>query len=70
MLLTGLDTGVIEKMTARLQDLEKFAEENRQFLDTHRHLDEDTPERAYWHAGYASALRDLLNILSGARSSN
>lgn len=29
-----------------------------------RHLDEGTRERAYWHYGYLSALRDILALLS------
>jgi hypothetical protein len=29
-----------------------------------RHLDVDTPERAYWHHGYQAALTDVLNMLS------
>lgn len=28
------------------------------------HLDEDTPERAYWHHGYVAALRDVMNLLN------
>lgn len=42
----------------------------REFLDHHveklaeqRHLDRDSSERLYWHAGYVSALRDVLNKL-------
>lgn len=31
-----------------------------------RHLDADTPERAYWHHGYQAALTDVLEILSSA----
>jgi hypothetical protein len=30
-----------------------------------RHLDAGTDERAYWHHGYASALKDALRILQG-----
>jgi hypothetical protein len=29
------------------------------------HLDEGSDERAYWHHGYASALRDTLRVLQG-----
>jgi hypothetical protein len=29
-----------------------------------RHLDADTPERAYWHHGYQTALTDVLAMLS------
>jgi hypothetical protein len=31
-----------------------------------RHLDHGTEERAYWHHGYASALKDVLRILQSA----
>jgi predicted phage gp36 major capsid-like protein len=31
------------------------------------HLHEGTDERAYWHHGYASALRDTLRVLESAR---
>ena len=29
-----------------------------------RHLDAHTPEQAYWHLGYRSALADVLRLLS------
>lgn len=29
-----------------------------------RHLDADTPERAYWHHGYQAALGDILALLT------
>jgi hypothetical protein len=28
-----------------------------------RHLDENTPERAYWHYGYQAALSDVLRLI-------
>ena len=28
-----------------------------------RHLDSDTPQRAYWHHGYQAALTDVLDML-------
>lgn len=28
-----------------------------------RHLDANTPEQAYWHHGYFSALTDILDML-------
>ena len=31
-----------------------------------RHLVQGTDERAYWHHGYASALKDMLRILQSA----
>lgn len=29
-----------------------------------RHLDADTPEQAYWHHGYQSALDDMIELLN------
>ena len=34
-----------------------------------KHLDADTPERAYWHHGYQAALSDVLNLLKGPHKS-
>lgn len=31
-----------------------------------KHLDENTPERAYWHYGYQSALADVIEMLMAA----
>lgn len=31
-----------------------------------KHLDADTPERAYWHHGYQAALADILEMLRNA----
>jgi len=28
-----------------------------------KHLDPDTPEQAYWHHGYQSALNDIIELL-------
>ncbi len=33
-------------------------------LDAQRHLDRDTAECAYWHAGYHQALADVLNMVA------
>jgi len=34
-----------------------------QAMRDQRHLDAGTDERAYWHHGYASALKDALRII-------
>jgi hypothetical protein len=67
--MTPVDLDVIEKITERLEALKQFAEDNREMLESNGHLDEGTPERAYWHAGYASALADIRNLLLGTRKS-
>jgi hypothetical protein len=37
-------------------------------LDEQRHLDRDTTESAYWHAGYYQALADVIELIAPARS--
>ena len=33
-----------------------------------KHLDEGSAERAYWHHGYFSALRDILKLMSSTEN--
>lgn len=33
-----------------------------------KHLEADSPERAYWHHGYQAALTDVIDLLNGAAS--
>jgi len=55
-----------------LQLVQGRSDELRDWLATHaadaateqRHLDEGTPERAYWHYGYVTALQDVLRLLA------
>jgi hypothetical protein len=54
---------IIETITERLEGLEQFAVQNREVLRPQKHLDDSSAERAYWHAGYASALADVLNLV-------
>jgi hypothetical protein len=61
---------IVEKLTERLEALKEFAAKNRRVLTAQKHLDEGSAERAYWHAGYASALADILNLVSGTRKSS
>ena len=58
-------TELIASMSIRLDDIRKFLHQASQqlLLAKQAHLDEGTAERAYWHAGYASALQDLLLLL-------
>lgn len=37
-------------------------------LEAQRHLDRDTDECAYWHAGYHQALADVLGVLSQSQA--
>ncbi len=35
-----------------------------------KHLDEGTPEHAYWHVGYKAALADVLSLIDKPISEN
>lgn len=39
-------------------------------LSEQRHLDAEAPERAYWHAGYRTALIDALRLLQDSSESH
>ena len=52
------DLGPIQ---SQLDDLEEWLMENApEVFEEQKHLDEGTPERAYWHYGRAVALRDAI----------
>lgn len=45
----------------RLAAIESWLADNAPYLMAdQKHLDDGSPERAYWHYGYAVALRDVL----------
>ncbi|CCB67537.1 conserved protein of unknown function [Hyphomicrobium sp. MC1] len=39
-------------------------------LEAQRHLDRDTDECAYWHAGYHQALADVISLLSTSQAND
>ncbi len=39
-------------------------------LEAQRHLDRDTDECAYWHAGYHQALADVISLLSASQAND
>jgi hypothetical protein len=56
------DIAAIER---RAKDLEEWFEKNApECRAEQKHLDEGTQERAYWHYGYMTALRDVLRFLT------
>jgi hypothetical protein len=67
--MPALDVDIIEKIAKRLSEIEEFLRENRGVLEPQKHTDVFSSERVYWHAGYASALRDILDSLQGTRNS-
>jgi len=57
------------KLQARIDGLEAWLRENHPEIGgQQKHLDAGSSERAYWHYGYLTALRDALNLLGGQRS--
>ena len=50
-----------ERVQQRIDNLTEWLRDNSPFcVVDQKHLDEHTPERAYWHYGYLAALRDIV----------
>lgn len=63
-LTVAVDADALDKMAERERKLTKWlAEEHGAQVQDAKHLDEGTTERAYWHLGYLTALRDALRLL-------
>ena len=59
------DQNNIALLERRRDDIRDWLNEEAPFTAfDQRHLDANTPERAYWHHGYQSALSDVLRMLS------
>ena len=55
---------IVGKLVERRDGQRKWLEENHpEVADDQHHLDEGSPERAYWHAGSMSALTDAIELL-------
>jgi hypothetical protein len=55
----------IELMQRRRDDIRGWLDDEAPFAAAdQKHLDADTPERAYWHHGYQSALNDIIELLN------
>ena len=54
----------MQPIKERLKDIEGWLADNAPYVVAdQKHLDENSPERAYWHYGYMVALRDVLRLL-------
>jgi hypothetical protein len=53
----------------RIDGLTEWLTQNASQCRDQAHLNEGSPERAYWHAGYLAALRDLRDVLRGRNDS-
>lgn len=55
-----------DRLEGRLHEIIAWLRENAPEIDEEqKHLDAESAERAYWHYGYAAALRDIKNCLPG-----
>ena len=55
----------VSTIETRIRELDRWLEDEAPYarFDQH-HLDAGTPVRAYWHLGYAAALRDVLALVN------
>ncbi|HEX4894062.1 MAG TPA: hypothetical protein VFV47_12285 [Hyphomicrobiaceae bacterium] len=52
------------RILQRAAELQDWLEKEAPYVQfDQRHLDAHTPEQAYWHFGYQSALNDLLVLI-------
>lgn len=57
-------TTTLDAIRQRITDTEQWlSEQPIKVRQEQRHLEEGTQERAYWHYGYAMALKDVLRAL-------
>jgi hypothetical protein len=61
------DRNTIALLEQRRDDIRDWLSEEAPYTAfDQKHLDAQTPERAYWHHGYLSALADIIGMLSSA----
>ncbi len=54
----------ISLLRRRRDDIREWLDIEAPFTEVdQKHLDADTPERAYWHHGYQAALADIIELL-------
>ena len=59
-----IDEKKYERIIQRIAQLGTWLEEEAPYaLADQRHLDQHTPEQAYWHLGYHRGLSDKLSFL-------
>jgi hypothetical protein len=59
----------IDRIRERRDDIRQWLEDEAPYtMADQKHLDEATPERAYWHLGYQAALTDVLAMLMSVKT--
>ena len=59
-----------QALDRRIAEQTEWLRENAPYIAEQKHLDADTPERAYWHYGYVVAMRDIRKALQEPREDN
>jgi hypothetical protein len=61
--MSAIDSRIISAIQTRLKGIRGWMDEAAPYATAdQRHLDSNTPERAYWHFGYQTALQDILTL--------
>ena len=64
-----LDKKQQEQLRARKRLLEEWLDECCPYAAVdQKHLDDGTPEQAYWHLGYMAALADIFSLIDKSTS--
>ena len=54
----------MEAIDEKIAGLTRWLSENAPYCESaQKHLDQGTPEQAYWHYGYLCALRDVVSVI-------
>ena len=62
--MAKIDPEVATTIRARMEGIREWMADEAPYISAdQRHLDANTPERAYWHYGYQTALRDVLALV-------
>jgi hypothetical protein len=54
---------LLDSLSTRAKEMREAMKKEGASVKDQRHLDNGSPERAYWHAGYVSALDDVLGLI-------
>jgi len=61
--MSAIDPRIISAIQTRMESIREWMAEDAPYaIADQRHLDGNTPERAYWHFGYETALQDILKL--------
>lgn len=62
--MAEVDQETISAIRARMDGIREWMADEAPYVTAdQRHLDANTPERAYWHYGYQAALSDVLALI-------